>query len=60
MSHPTVTITLRLPPSLADQLEAEARRRGTSKNALAVEAIEVGLQPAPSLEPRSTREGGGS
>jgi predicted transcriptional regulator len=44
MSSPVVSVTLRVPPHLAEQLDHEAKRRRLSKNAFAVQAIEVGLR----------------
>jgi len=57
MSTPTVTVTLRLPPQLAEQLNREAERRHISKNALTIEVIEVGLRDLPAPNESSENPG---
>lgn len=43
MSKPVVTLSLRLPPLLAEQMEQEAHRRAMSKTSWVIEAVGTAL-----------------
>ena len=44
MAQATVNKHIRVPPDLAEAIEAEARRRGVSENAMLVEIIRAALE----------------
>jgi hypothetical protein len=51
-----VTITMKLPESLAARLELEARRRNTTKSELMRQCLELALSSSPSRESPSFHE----